>query len=101
MGLVENRSDLTPLRRSVGCAVAGRLQLQRDLDSAVVAGLRYAGFVAATLDRDKLHDVLDQAVLVIDAKDLERSRRDPRVRALHESAANLLAELEAEGADYS
>jgi hypothetical protein len=99
MGLVENRSDLTPLRRSVGCAVAGRLQ--RDLDSAVVAGLRYAGFVAATLDRDKLHDVLDQAVLVIDAKDLERSRRDPRVRALHESAANLLAELEAEGADYS
>jgi hypothetical protein len=66
-----------------------------------VARLRYAEVVATTLDRDKLHDVLDQAVIVIDAKDLERSRRDPRVRELHESAAALLAELEAEGADYS
>jgi hypothetical protein len=29
-----------------------------------------------------------------------RSRRDPRVRAFHESADELLVELEAEGADY-
>jgi hypothetical protein len=53
------------------------------------------------LDKDELHEVLDQAVLVIDAKDLERSRQDPRVRAFHESAEELRAELETEGADYS
>lgn len=56
--------------------------------------------VAGTLDRDKLHDVLDEAVIVIDEPDLERSRRDPRVRAFHESADKLMAELEAEGANY-
>lgn len=56
--------------------------------------------MATTLDKDKLHDVLDQAVIVIDEQDLERSRRDPRVRACHESADQLLVELEAEGADY-
>ena len=43
--------------------------------------LRYAEVVATALDKDKLHDVLDQAVIVIDERDLERSRRDPRVRA--------------------
>lgn len=57
--------------------------------------------MASTLDKDKLHDVLDQAVVVIDAEDLERSRRDPRVRAFHESAEQLLVELEAEGSEYS
>jgi hypothetical protein len=62
--------------------------------------LRYADVVATALDKDKLHDVLDQAVIVIDERDLERSRRDPRVRAFHESADQLMAELEAEGADY-
>lgn len=62
--------------------------------------LRYADTVATSLDKDKLHDVLDQAVIVIDEQDLERSRRDPRVRAFHDSADQLLAELEAEGADY-
>jgi hypothetical protein len=62
--------------------------------------LRYPDDVATSLDRDKLHDVLDQAVVVIDEQDLERSRRDPRVGAFHDSADKLLAELEAEGADY-
>ena len=62
--------------------------------------LRYAEVVATALDKDKLHDVLDQAVIVIDERDLERSRCDPRVRAFHESADQLMAELEAEGADY-
>lgn len=62
--------------------------------------LRYAGCVATSLDKDKLHDVLDQAVIVIDERDLERSRKDPRVRAFHESSAKLMAELEAEGANY-
>jgi uncharacterized protein YehS (DUF1456 family) len=62
--------------------------------------LRYAESVAISLDKDKLHDVLDQAVIVISEEELERSRRDPRVRAFHESADKLLAELEAEGADY-
>lgn len=62
--------------------------------------LRYITSMAIALDKDKLHDVLDQAVIVIDERDLERSRRDPRVRAFHESADELLAELDAEGADY-
>jgi hypothetical protein len=62
--------------------------------------VRYADGVATSLDRNKLHDVLDQAVVVIDEQDLERSRRDPRVGAFHDSADKLLAELEAEGADY-
>jgi hypothetical protein len=55
--------------------------------------------MATTLDRDKLHDVLDQAVVVIDAEDLERSRRDPRVRELFEQGRALHAELDAEGAN--
>ena len=55
--------------------------------------------MAATLDRDKLHDALDQAVVVIDAEDLERSRRDPRVRELFEQGQALVTELEAEGAN--
>lgn len=62
--------------------------------------LRYAEVVATALDKDKLHDVLDQVVIVIDEQDLERSRKDPRVRAFHESSAQLMAELEAEGANY-
>lgn len=62
--------------------------------------MRYADAVATSLHKDKLHDVLDQAVIVIDEQDFECSRRDPRVRAFHESADKLLAELEAEGADY-
>jgi len=62
--------------------------------------VRYPELVAATLDKDKLHDVLDQAVIVIDEQDLESSRRDPRVRAFRESAEKLMAELEAEGANY-
>ena len=66
-----------------------------------VAGLlRYADVTATALDKDKLHDVLDQAVIVIDERDLERSRKDPRVRGFHESSARLMAELEAESANY-
>lgn len=64
------------------------------------AALRYAEPAATALDKDKLHDVLDQAVIVIDERDLERSRKDPRVRAFHESSARLMAELEAKGANY-
>lgn len=56
--------------------------------------------MATALDKHKLHEVLDQAVIVIDERDLERSRRDPRVWAFHASAAKLRAELEAEGADH-
>jgi len=67
---------------------------------SVAVVLRYAEPVATALDKDKLHDVLDQAVIVIDERDLERSRKDPRVRAFHESSARLMAELEAEGANY-
>ena len=57
--------------------------------------------MATALNRDQLHEVLDRATIVIDAEDLERSRKDPRVRAFHESAEALLVELEAEGAEYS
>jgi hypothetical protein len=55
--------------------------------------------MASTLDRDKLHDALDQAVIVIDERELERSRRDPRVRALFERGRALVDELESEGAN--
>jgi hypothetical protein len=56
--------------------------------------------VATPLDKDEMNNVLEQAVIVIDERDLERSRRDPRVHALFKSGAKLHAELEAEGADY-
>jgi len=55
--------------------------------------------VATALDKDKLHDVLDQAVIVIDERELERSRRDPRVHELFEQGRALVTELEAEGAN--
>lgn len=63
--------------------------------------VRYASVMALALGKSKLQDTLEDAVIVIDPDDLERSRRDPRVRAFHESADELMAELEAEGADYS
>jgi hypothetical protein len=55
--------------------------------------------VATSLDKDKLHDALDEAVIVIDEDELEASRRDPRVHALFEEGRALVAELEAEGAN--
>jgi len=61
--------------------------------------LRYAEPVATSLDRDKLHHALDEAVIVIDEAELEASRRDPRVHALFEEGRALVAELEAEGAN--
>lgn len=76
------------------------LGVLRQIQGRRRAALRYAESVATALDRDKLHDVLDQAVIVIDEQDLERSRKDPRVRAFHESSAKLMTELEAEGANY-
>jgi len=63
------------------------------------ASARYAGPVA-TQDEDEMNNVLEQALIVIDEREFERSLRDPRVRALHESGAKLHAELEAEGAEY-
>lgn len=39
--------------------------------------------------------------MAIDEADLERSQRDPRVRAFHESAEALLTELERECAEHS
>jgi hypothetical protein len=56
--------------------------------------------MATPQDEDEMKNVLEQAVIVIDERDLERSRCDPRVRAFFESGAKLHAELEAEGADY-
>ena len=54
----------------------------------------------ATRDEDEMKNVLEQALIVIDERDFERSLHDPRVHALFESGAKLHAELEAEGADY-
>jgi hypothetical protein len=56
--------------------------------------------MATPQDEYEMKNVLEQAVIVIDERDLERSRRDPRVRAFFESGAELHAELEAEGVDY-
>ncbi len=55
--------------------------------------------MATALDKDKLHDVLDEAVIVIDEQELERSRRDPRVQELFAQGRALVAELESEGAN--
>jgi len=76
-----------------------KLGVLRQLQGRHRVALRYAESVATTLDKDKLHDVLDQAVIVIDEQELERSRRDPRVRELFEQGRALVTELEAEGAN--
>lgn len=55
--------------------------------------------VASTLDKNKLHDVLDQAVIVIDEKDFERSLKDPRAHELFRRGQALHAELDAENAN--
>jgi hypothetical protein len=62
--------------------------------------LRQADTVVTSQDEDEMKNVLEQALIVIDERDFERSLHDPRVRALYESGAKILAELEAEGADY-
>jgi hypothetical protein len=56
--------------------------------------------VVTSQDEDEMKYVLEQALIVIDERDFERSLRDPRVHALFETGAKLLAELEAECADY-
>jgi hypothetical protein len=61
---------------------------------------RYPSLMASTLDRDKLHDALDDAVVVIDEQELEESRQDPRVHELFARSDALLAELDAERANF-
>ncbi len=61
---------------------------------------RYPDDVASTLDKDKLHDVLDEAVIVIDADEFERSRSDPRVQELFRRGQALVADLEAKNANF-
>ena len=56
--------------------------------------------MASTLDKDKLHDVLDEAVVVIDAEAFERSQKDPRVHKLFERGKALHAELDAKNANF-
>lgn len=67
---------------------------------AQVYSPRYPGNMASTVNKDQLHDVLDEAVIVINEEDFERSRKDPRVRAFLASARELGAELEAEGVEF-
>ena len=62
--------------------------------------VRYSVLVATTLDKNKLHDVLDQAVIVIDEKDFERSLNDPRARELFKRGEALHAKLDAENANF-
>jgi hypothetical protein len=106
-GIRSNPASGQPREVGVGVKTTPKLRwsrvddrVQDDEAFAQVYSPRYPGNMASTVNKDKLHDVLDQAVIVIDERDLERSRRDPRVRAFHESADQLMAELEAEGADY-
>lgn len=56
--------------------------------------------MASTLDKAKLHDALDDTVVVIDEQELEKSREDPRVKALFARGDALLDELDAEGASF-
>jgi len=46
------------------------------------------------------HDVLDAAVIVIDAEDFKRSQKDPRVHDLFERGRALHADLEAKNAHF-
>lgn len=62
--------------------------------------VRYPVMVATTLDKNKLHDVLDQAIVVIDEKDFERSLSDPRARELFKRGEALHAKLSAEKANF-
>jgi len=56
--------------------------------------------MASTLDKDKLHSVLDEAVIVIDAEAFERSQNDPRVKDLFKGGQALHAELNAKNANF-
>ncbi len=56
--------------------------------------------MASTVDKDKLHDVLDEAVVVIDAKAFERSQKDPRVKDLFKQGQALHAKLAAKNANF-
>ena len=52
-------------------------------------------------NKDKLHDVLDEAVVVIDAKAFERSQKDPRGRKdLFKQGQALHAKLAAKNANF-
>ncbi len=56
--------------------------------------------MASTVDKGKLHDVLDEAVIVIDAEAFERSQNDPRVQDLFNRGQALHAELDAKNANF-
>jgi hypothetical protein len=56
--------------------------------------------MASTLDRAKLHEALDEAIVVIDQQELEASREEPRIKALFARGDALLAELDTEGASF-
>ena len=47
--------------------------------------------MATALDKDKLHEVLDEAVIVIAAEAFERSQKDPRVQDLFKGGQALHA----------
>jgi len=56
--------------------------------------------MATTVDKDKLHDALDEAVIVIDAAAFERSQKDPRVKDLFKQGQALHAKLAAKNANF-
>ncbi|MGP0103169.1 MAG: hypothetical protein ACLPUT_16300 [Solirubrobacteraceae bacterium] len=56
--------------------------------------------MVSALDKDRLHDVLDEAVIVIDAEDFERSQKDPRIRELFNRGQALHAELDSQNANF-
>ncbi len=65
---------------------------------AVLCGTLFG--VVSALDKDRLHDVLDEAVIVIDAEDFERSQKDPRIRELFNRGQALHAELDSQNANF-
>lgn len=67
---------------------------------AQVYSPRYPGNMASTVDKDKLHDVLEEAVIVIDAEAFERSQKDPRVKDLFKRGKALHSELDAKNANF-
>jgi hypothetical protein len=56
--------------------------------------------MASTLDRGKLQEALEDAVIVIDEQEFEESRQDPRVHALFAQGDALMAQLDAEHANF-
>jgi len=82
----------------IGTADGASVPLKRDQKPVVLCGTLLG--VASALDQDRLHDVLDEAVIVIDTEAFERSQKDPRIRELFKRGQALHAELGSKNANF-